>query len=114
MLTLSAIHERLETELARLEALVDELSEAGYQAAKTESEYRAEFAKARLSIKATSMEKMTVGDIEAEATIACESQHLAYLLASNNHLSVREAVRAATTRCDVLRSLAASYRSASG
>ena len=114
MLTLSAIHDRLEVELARLEALVDELQEAGYQSAVTEATYRAEFAKSRLSIKATSMEKMTVGDIEAEATIACEQQHLAYLLAANNHLSVREACKACTTRVDALRSLAASFRSASG
>jgi hypothetical protein len=94
--------------------LVDELSEAGYQAARTESEYKSEAAKCQLSIRATAVTKMTVDEVAAEVQIACEQQHLAYLIAANNHVSVREACRACTTRVDALRSLAASFRSASG
>lgn len=83
-------------------------------AARTESEYRSEAAKCALSIRATAMTKMTVGEIDAEVQIACEKLHLAYLIAANNLTTVREAVRAGTTRVDALRSLAASFRSAGG
>ena len=84
------------------------------QAARTESQYKSEAAKCRITKRATSTEKLTVDQVEAEVQIACEQLHLAYLIAANNLTTVREAVRAGTTRVDALRSLAASFRSAGG
>ena len=114
MLTMSEIHGRIEKELDRLEELVQEVKDAGYAAASTESEYKSEAAKCSLTVRATSTEKRTVGEIEAEVQIACESQHLAFLIAANNLVAVREAVKASIARVDALRSLLASYRGAGG
>ncbi len=110
MLSMSDIHARIEKELDRLEELVQEVKDAGYAAASTESEYKSEAAKCSLTKRATATQKMTVGEIDAEVQIACESQHLAYLIAANNLVAVREAVKASISRVDALRSLLASYR----
>jgi hypothetical protein len=113
VLTLSAIHERLEASLSRLDALVDEVQEAGLAAARTESEYKSEAAKCRLIIRAKG-QKTTVDQVEAQVQVECENLHLAYLIAGNNLTTVREAIRAATTKVDALRSLAAGFRNAGG
>lgn len=73
-----------------------------------------EQSKARLTVKATAIEKLTVADIDAEVTIQTEELYLRYLITANALTTTREAVRAATTKVDALRSLAASFRSASG
>jgi Neuraminidase (sialidase) len=114
MLTLAAIHEGLEANLEALDDLVAEVQKAGHDAATTEAHYKTAFAKARLTIKATAMDKMTVGDIDAEATVQCEELYLNYLIAQNKLTTVREALRAVQSKLDGYRSLAASYRQAGG
>ena len=93
---------------------MDEVRRAGHDAATTEAAYKIEFAKARLTVKTTSLEKLTVGDIESEATIQCEKLYLAYLIAQNHFTSVREALRALQSKIDGYRTLSASFRAAGG
>lgn len=104
------VAEAIEKALDTLESLVAEIQEAGFHAARTESSFKTEFAKARLTVKATALDKLTVSDIEAEAMIQCEELHLSYLIAANNLTTVREAIRVGIARVDALRSLLASYR----
>ena len=113
-MTHEEIHKGLQVNLDALEGLVDEVRRAGRDAAMTEAAYKIEFAKARLTVKATAMEKLTVGDIESEATIQCEKLYLAYLIAENNFTSVREALRALQSKIDGYRTLSASFRAAGG
>jgi hypothetical protein len=114
MLSLSEIHDRLEAELEHLENLVTEVRHAGNEAAKAEVAYKVESSKARLTVKATMIEKLTVADIDAEVTIQTEELYLNYLITANALTTCREAVRVGTTKVDALRSLAASFRNAGG
>ena len=84
------------------------------RAARTEAAYKIENAKARLTIKGTALEKLTVSDIEAEALIQCEELFTAYLVAQNHLMTVREALRATQSKVDAFRTLAASFRNAGG
>jgi hypothetical protein len=106
----SEIAHALEEQIDRLDELVDEVTDAGRNAAETESAFKIEHAKARLTIKATAIEKLTVSDIEAEALVACEELHLQYLLGENNLITTREVIRLSQTKCDALRTLSASFR----
>jgi hypothetical protein len=114
MMTLGEIYTGLEANLAALDDLVADVQKAGHDAATTEAAYKVEFAKCRLTIKATALDKLTVGDIEAEATVQCEELYLKYLIAQNKLTTVREALRAVQSKIDAYRSLAASFRSAGG
>jgi len=114
MLSMDDLHSRLEAELDRLEELVVEVRHDGVEAAKAEGAYKSEYSKARLTIKATSLSKLTVGELEAEADEQTEELRLRYLITQNALTTTREALRAETTKVDALRSLLASYRSASG
>lgn len=106
----SEIAHALEEQIDRLDELVDEVRDAGRNAAETESAFKIEHAKARLTIKATAIEKLTVSDIEAEATIACEEVLLGHLIAQNALMSTREVIRLSQTKVDALRTLSASFR----
>ncbi len=114
MLTLREIHQGIEANLNALEELVSEVQDAGNQAAVAENAYRVSYAKARLSIRALSQEKLTVEQVEAEATVATEKEHLAFLIAQNKLTTVREALRATQSKLDAYRSLGASFRGAGG
>ena len=113
-MTHDEIKKGLQINLNALEGLVDEVRRAGHDAATTEAAYKVEFAKARLTIKATALEKLTVGDIDSEATIQCEELYLHYLIAENHFTSVREALRALQSKIDGYRTLSASFRAAGG
>jgi len=114
LLTLVEVHEGLEANMNALDDLVADVQDAGNQAARTEAVYKIENAKARLTIKGTALEKMTVGEVEAEALIQCEELYVSYLVAQNHLLTVREALRATQSKVDGYRTLAASFRQAGG
>lgn len=114
MLTLSEIHRGIEANLAALDELIADVQEAGHQAAHTEAAFKTAFAQARLTIKATALDKLTVGDIDAEATVQCEELNLNYLIAQNRLMTVRESLRAVQSKVDAYRTLAASFRSTGG
>ena len=97
-------------QIERLDELVDEVRDAGRNAAEAESAFKIEHAKARLTIKATALEKLTVSDIEAEALVACDELHLRYLLGENALITTREVIRLSQTKVDALRTLSASFR----
>lgn len=113
MLTISRIQAGIESELKRIDELVNQIAKAGDEAAETESAYKAAFAKKRLEIRAY-YDKPTVGQCDDEAMEATADLHLAYLLGSNRLTVARESLRAAQARLDGLRTLAASFRAAGG
>ena len=102
------------TEIEIIENLVDDMNKAGEQAAICEATYKALYAQTRLTIRALSKTKLTVDEVESDATVQCEEAHLAYLIAQNRLVTTREALRAAQSRLDAWRSLAAGYRLAGG
>jgi hypothetical protein len=102
------------TEIEIIENLVDDMNKAGEQAAICEATYKALYAQTRLTIRALAKIKLTVDEVESDATVQCEEAHLAYLIAQNRLVTTREALRAAQSRLDAWRSLAAGYRSAGG
>ena len=104
------VHELIEAELTALEELVVEIRHAGAEAATAEAGYKIDFARARLTIKATSIDKLTVSDIEAEALDQCQEQFTRHLIAENALLTSREALRASQARLDGLRTLMTSLR----
>lgn len=113
VLELSSIHEALEAELERLENLVDEVQQAGEEAARTENAYKVKAAREQLGIRANAIGRpkaITVDEVEANVMARCEHEHLAYLIAANRLTSAREAVKVGIARVDALRSLAASFR----
>ncbi len=102
------------TEIEVIEDLVDEMNKAGQEAAITEATYKALYAQKRLMVVANAVTKKSIPDIEMEVDSQVEKQHLAYLIAENKLVVTREALRAAQSRLDAWRSLAAGYRSAGG
>jgi len=102
------------TEIEIIEDLVDEMAKAGQNAAITESTYKALYAQKRLMVVANAVTKKSIPDIEMEVDSELEKEHLAFLIAENKLTTTREALRAAQSRLDAWRSLAAGYRSAGG
>ena len=101
-------------EIEIIEDLVDEMNEAGQKAAITEATYKALYAQKRLMVVANAVTKKSIPDIEMEVDSELEKEHLAFLIAENKLTTTREALRAAQSRLDAWRSLAAGYRSAGG
>jgi len=114
MMSPEEVHNALEVELEQLESLVLEVRHAGVEAAKAEVSYKVEHSKARLTVKATALEKLTVSEVDAEATIHCEELFLTHSVAQNAMTTIREALRASQARLDGLRTLMASFRQAGG
>ena len=101
-------------EIEIIEDLVDDLNKAGEQSAKCEAAYKALYAQKRLMVVANAITKKSIPDIEMEVDSEVGKEHLAYLIAQNKLVVTREALRAAQSRLDAWRSLAAGYRSAGG
>jgi hypothetical protein len=113
MLTPFEIQEAIEAELTRMEALIDELRLASVVCAKAEADFKVGFAKARLIARSEGLvtgSKVTQDMAEDSATVATEDSRYAYLLASNNIVSLREAIKVSQSHLDGLRTLAASHR----
>ena len=93
--------------------LVEELRSASVDCARAEAEFKVGFAKARLIARSEGLmsgNKVTQDMAEDSATVATEESRYAYLLASNNIVSLREAIRVSQSHLDGLRTLAASHR----
>lgn len=101
-------------EIEIIEDLVDDLNKAGEQSARCEAAYKALYAQKRLMVVANAVTKKSIPDIEMEVDSEVGKEHLAYLIAQNKLVVTREALRAAQSRLDAWRSLAAGYRSAGG
>ena len=117
MMNLGQIQEAILREAKKIDELVDEIREAGQNAATAEVTYKVLFAKERAMARVDGEEagkRVTVDMVEDAATEVTENERLAYLLATNNMTTCREALRAATARLDALRTLAASFRTAGG
>ena len=101
-------------EIEIIEDLVDDLNKAGEQSARCEATYKALYAQKRLMVVANAVTKKSIPDIEMEVDGELKKEHLDYLIAQNKLVTTREALRAAQSRLDAWRSLAAGYRSAGG
>ncbi len=62
-------------EIEIIEDLVDQMNAAGQQAAICEATYKALYAQTRLTIRALTKTKLTVDEVEADATVQCEEAH---------------------------------------
>lgn len=112
VITLDKIHEGIARSLKTIDDLVDEIAKAGDDAAHFEAEFKSVYAKARLQIRATSKDKLTVDEVADRAHGLCEAEFLAYKIAENRLTTCREALRANQSRLDGLRSLLSSLRAA--
>ena len=110
MMNPSQVGEALESQIENLESLIGEVRKAGLDAATCEANYKTAFSKARLTIRATSLDRPTVDQVTDEATVQCEEIYLQHLVAQNYLMSVRESIRLAQTKVDALRSLLATFR----
>jgi len=110
--TVANVQNGIAKSLKRIDELVDQIAQAGDLAAESEVAYKTEFAKARLTYRATAKDKVTVGEVEDYATEACADLLLAYKIADNRLTTCREALRAAQSRLDGLRSLLSSIKAA--
>jgi len=110
--TVANVQNGIARSLRTIDELVDQIAQAGDLAAESEVAYKTEFAKARLTYRAASRDKVTVGEVEDYATEACADLLLAYKIADNRLTTCREALRAAQSRLDGLRSLLSSIKAA--
>jgi hypothetical protein len=93
--------------------LVEEIKEAGYDAAVKEAEYNRVFASAR--VKARLSEGKVTGDHASDlATIEAAEQEMAHIIAKNNLTTLRSSLSAKQEQLSALRTLAASHRAAGG
>jgi len=111
VITVERIHDGIAKSLNTISELVATMAEAGDNAAQAEANYKTEFAKQRLAYRALN-QKATVGQVDDHATEACADLYLAYLIAQNRLTTTREALRAAQSRLDGLRSLLSSIKAA--
>lgn len=114
MRSLQDIHASIEAIEQELIDLVATATEAATDAAVTEATFKTQFAKARLLARANATGKITVDEVTDRATVECSESRLGYLVANGRLTTVREALRAAQSRLDGLRTEAASYRGAGG
>jgi hypothetical protein len=110
MLTQYQIAEAIETEVDRMQGLVDEIRQAAQDAARTEADYKIAYAKARIRRRASATEaRATVDVVDDEATVATEESYYARLLAANNLTTLREALRASQSHINALQTLSRAH-----
>ena len=113
MLSQGEIQERIEKLEDHIEALTDESRAAGHDSAIAEADYETAFAQQRLLARYNANEegkKITAPATDDTAVVATADLRRAALLARNNLSTLREALAAAKTNMDGLRTLAASHR----
>lgn len=113
MLSADEVQNKIEQYQDHIEDLVSQIREAGRVAAEAESEYEMRIAQERLRTRYEANEsgtKVTIPVIEDTATVATYELRRKALLAKNNLTTLREALGAAKTNIDSLRTLAASNR----
>jgi len=117
MLSYNQVAEAIENEGRKIGQLAEEIADLAVNAANMESEYKIEFAKARVTYRddaAARSVKVTVDQVDDQATLQAAETLRASLLARECLTAGREALRAAQSRLDGLRTLAAGYRQAGG
>lgn len=111
----SMIAKQLSDVLVVLDDLVDETKTAGQELARRETNFKVKFAKERLKVRAEADgRRITADEVEDHATVATEAERFDHLVASQTMTYTREALRAAETRVDALRTMSASIRGAGG
>ena len=113
MLTPFEIQEAIETELERMDSLVSQLTVAVRESAQAETDFKVGFAQERLRVRAEALEsgnKVTIDQADDHATVATADVRYRSQLATNNVMTLREAIRVSQTHIDGLRTLAASHR----
>jgi hypothetical protein len=114
MLTPFEIQEAIETELGRMDGLVSQLGEAVREQAQAETDFKVGYAQARLTIRSEAFEsgtKVTIDHADDYATVTTADARYRSNLATNNVMTLREAIRVSQAHIDGLRTLAASHRS---
>jgi len=117
MLSYEQIIEAMENEGRKIGQLAEECADVAQNAGECESDYKIEFAKARITIRddvAATGGKITVGEVDDLALVQCIDSHRAYLLAQGSLTAIRDALRASQARLDALRTIASGYRQAGG
>ncbi len=109
----ATIAHQMEEVLAILDSLVEDTKLAGQELAKRETDYKRDFAKHRISSRATG-EKLTVDAITDAATVATAEQLFDYRIAESTMTVCRESLRVQQAKLDALRSMSASIRGAGG
>lgn len=114
MLTIEQITKGIQNEMRKVSQYVDDLATAGDEAAERDADWKIAKAKSSLRISASSLEKLTVSEIENRCLIECEVEYRAYLIATTKHDTIKQALRASQSRLDALRTLMTSLRVAGG
>lgn len=117
MLSYNQVAEAIESEGRKIGKLAEEIATLAGDAAEAESDYKIKVASARIRLRDDAASvglKVTVGEIEDQATVACSDSLRKYLLAAGCLTAARDAMRASQGRLDGLRTLAAGYRNAGG
>lgn len=112
-MNIAQIEQAIQSEARKIEELVDEVRNAGIDAAKAETSFKVGFAQHRLVARAGEgrVTEAMADDLAVEAT---EKERLNHNLAQSRLTTAREAMRAAQSRLDALRTLAATFRAAGG
>lgn len=103
------VDEEMDEVFDRLSTAVEEFRTIAAGAARAEAAYKSAFARCLLDAK-KSTQKRTAAEVEALATIATETQFLAYKLTSAQERSHRELLSALRARLDGLRTVCANLR----
>lgn len=112
-MTPSDIAYEMEQVLTHLDGLVVDMREAGAKLAITERDYKVGFARSRMKVRAGG-ERATVDAVNDQATVENSDELFAYTVAQQHLTVTREALRAAESRLDALRSMGAAIRGAGG
>jgi len=113
VLTPEQIQAKIEQYQDHIESLVDEIREAGRQAAIAETDYEIAFAQERLTVRYEAHQtqtKATVDVVDDQATVRTAELRKNAMLAKNNLSTLREALSASRTNLESMRTLAASHR----
>jgi len=113
MLSPNQIAEAIEAETARMESLVEDIRQAGFDEARAEADFKVAYARERVTFRSDALRsgtRITADMADDAATVATEDLRYAYLLAENNLSTLREAIRASQAHLDGLRTQAVSHR----
>lgn len=118
MLSLDAIHAKVEQIDRELEEIVEQVVVARDEDAQADAAWKAALAKTRVEIRRRStMERTKLPAQDALEDAAHEAHpglYLAHVSAKARVETLRDVLKATTARADLMRTLAASFRSAGG
>jgi len=115
VLSYHQIEERMRLTVRKLDSLVAEIAEAGFQAATAEAAWQLKFASERVTFRAECDKvgkKVTADQTTDWATVNSSDELEAHLLAKNHLTVLRSSLSATQEILSALRTLAASHRAA--